>query len=183
MARMSGFPLECGPCRLRPFRAEDAESIVRHADNPNVSRWLRDRFPCPYTLADAHAFLQAVTSAPHEALEFVLAIEVDGQAAGGIGIIPGADIERVSAELGYWLGEQYWGRGIVTAAIRTFAPWAMRRFGLARLHVDVFPENPASARVLENAGFRLESIKRRAIVKRGTIYDAHCYVLLDDAHR
>jgi len=110
--------------------------------------------------------------------EFVLAIEVDGEAVGGIGVVLGTDIERVSGELGYWLGEQYWGRGIVTAAIRQFAPFAMEKFGLTRLHADTFHDNPASARVLEKAGFTKESVKRRAAIKLGEIKDMNVYVMV-----
>ncbi len=178
MGRMPELSIDCGPCRLRPFRMDDADSLARHANNPNVSRWLRDRFPFPYTIGDAVEFLEIVMAGTEDAPEFVLAIDIDGAAVGGVGIVRGTDIERVSAELGYWLGEQYWGRGIITAAIRTFAPWAMDRWQLTRLHADVFPQNPASARVLEKAGFHLESIKGKAVIKRGDIYDAHCYVLL-----
>ncbi len=110
--------------------------------------------------------------------EFVFAIEVNGEAVGGIGIVRGTDIERVSAELGYWLGEEYWGRGIVTEAIKRFAPWIMDRYGLTRLHADCFTDNPASARVLEKAGFVHESTKRRAAIKHGVIKDMHVYVML-----
>lgn len=139
---------------------------------------LRDRFPYPYRLQDAKRFLSAVTMRDENANEFVLAIEVEGQAVGGIGVILGTDIERVSGELGYWLGEEYWGRGIGSEAIRQFAPWAMERFHLSRLHADTFHDNPASARVLEKAGFTKESVKRRAAIKNGEIKDLNVYVML-----
>lgn len=175
---MQELTIACGPCRLRPYRMDDAAALVRYANNPNIVRWLRDRFPHPYTLENAAEFLNVAACCSDDSLEFVLAIEVGNETVGGIGVIRGTDIERVSAELGYWLGETFWGRGIVTAAIRAFAPWAMDRWGLTRLHADVFPDNPASGRVLEKSGFQLESIKQRALIKRGEIYDAHCYVLL-----
>jgi RimJ/RimL family protein N-acetyltransferase len=175
---MQEITIDCGVCRLRPFRLEDADSLAHHANNRKVSIRLRDRFPYPYTRRDARQFLGAAAKRDHNATEFVLAIEVDGEAAGGIGVILGTDIERVSGELGYWLGEEYWGRGIVTEAIRQFAPWAMERFKLSRLHADTFYDNPASARVLEKAGFTKESVKRRAAIKNGEIKDLNVYVML-----
>ena len=175
---MVGILIECGTCRLRPFRMEDAEALVRHANNPKIAARVRDRFPSPYTRRDAREFLRAVSKRREEGPEFVLAIEVDGEAVGGIGVVLGTDIERVSAELGYWLGEEYWGRCIVTAAIRQFAPFAMEKFGLTRLHADTFHDNPASARVLEKAGFTKESVKRRAAIKLGEIKDMNVYVMV-----
>lgn len=175
---MKEVNIDCGLCRLRPMRMEDAEALTRHANNRKIAERLRDRFPHPYTLQDAKRFLSAVTRCEESAKEFVLAIEVDGEAVGAIGVVLGIDIERVSGELGYWLSEEYWGQGIVTAAIRHFAPWSMERFNLTRLHADTFHDNPASARVLEKAGFTRESVKRRAAVKFGEIKDLNVYVML-----
>ena len=175
---MPELSIDCGLCRLRPFRMEDAEALVRHANNPKIAMRVRDRFPNPYTLRDAKEFLRAVSKRLEDGPEYVLAIEVDEEAVGGIGIVRGSDIERVSAELGYWLSEHYWGRGIVTAAIRQFAPWIMEKFRLTRLHADTFHDNPASARVLDKAGFTKESVKRRAAIKLGEIKDMNVYVML-----
>lgn len=157
---------------------EDAAAVANHANNRRIAERLRDRFPHPYTMQDARRFLSVVTARDENAKEFVLAIEVDDEAVGAIGVILGTDIERVSGELGYWLGEKYWGRGIVTAAIRHFAPWTMQHFQLTRLHADTFHDNPASARVLEKAGFTRESVKRRAAIKFGEIKDLNVYVML-----
>ena len=92
-------------CTVRLWRMEDAQSVVRHANNINVARQLRDRFPHPYTRASANAFLKAATNAPEPSN---LAIDVSGEAIGAIGYVPGVDVERYSAEIGYWLGEPYW---------------------------------------------------------------------------
>ncbi len=170
--------IDCQICRLRLFRLEDAESLVRHANNPKIAARLRDRFPHPYTMKNAREFLGVVTEFKDDSPEFVFAIEVDGEAVGAIGVILGTDIERVSGELGYWLSEEYWSRGIVTKAIRQFAPWAMDRFGLTRLHADTFHDNPASGRVLEKAGFTKESVKRRAAIKNGEIKDLNVYAMV-----
>src|SRR3954466_4103733 len=96
-------------CVIRPWRMSDAEAVVRHANNINVARQLRDRFPHPYSRANASAFLKAATSAPEPSN---LAIEVENEAIGAIGYVSGIDVERYSSEIGYWLGEAYWGRGI-----------------------------------------------------------------------
>ena len=175
---MEELAIECGVCRLRPFRLEDADSLTHHANNRNVSVRLRDRFPYPYTKDHARQFLTAVAKRRADLPEFVLAIEVNGNAVGGIGVILGTDVERISGELGYWLGEEFWGQGIATAAIRQFAPWVMEQFHLTRLHADTFHDNPASARVLEKAGFTKESVKQRAAIKNGEIKDMNVYVLL-----
>lgn len=156
----------------------DANALVRHANNPKIASRVRDRFPSPYTMEDAKRFLNSVTKQNDNSLEFTLVIDIGGEAVGGIGIIRGTDIERITAELGYWLSEAYWGRGIVTAAIRQFSPWVMERFGLLRLHADTFHDNPASARVLEKAGFTKESVKRRAAIKLGEVKDMNVYVMI-----
>lgn len=162
-------------CILRPWRVEDLDSLVRHADNPNVSAHLRDRFPSPYTRADGIAFLGG--DHPHD-----LAIEVDGAAVGGIGLRLGEDVHRRSAEIGYWLGEPYWGRGIVTEAVGAVTRWAIKEHGLLRVEAHVFANNPASARVLEENGYVLEGRLRRAVVKRGEILDALVYAfVVEDA--
>src|SRR5688500_13940703 len=101
---------------LRPWRTGDEESLVRHANNRNVWRNLRDAFPHPYTLADARQYIERQVS---ESKSLGFAIEVHGEAAGGIALHPQQDVARRSAEIGYWLGETHWGRGIMTEAVQT----------------------------------------------------------------
>ena len=96
-------------CRIRSWRAGDEPSLARHADNRKIWLNVRDRFPHPYTLADAESWLAKVTAAEPETQ---FAIEVDGEAAGGVGLFLQEDVSRFSAEIGYWLGEAYWGRGL-----------------------------------------------------------------------
>src|SRR5215212_1661146 len=103
-----------GEAVLRPWKIEDAPALAAAANNRNVWIYLRDRMPHPYTLADAEAYLQRRTDS-----ELVLCIEVEGHAAGSIGLHPGTDVSRLTAELGYWLAERFWGRGIITAAVQT----------------------------------------------------------------
>ena len=174
--------LDCGTCVLRAWRADDAASLQRHADNPRVSRGLRDRFPSPYSAADAARYL-ADCAEPH--LDWRFALTVAGEAVGGVGIHPGEDIYRHSAELGYWLGEAHWGRGLVVAALRVVVPAAMTHFRLHRVHAGVFAGNPASMRVLERVGFQRDGVLPCAVVKRGELLDVHVYSVvrrsLDDA--
>jgi RimJ/RimL family protein N-acetyltransferase len=152
--------------------AGDLPSLVRHANNRRVWLQLRDRFPHPYTEAHAREFLDHVMG---ESPSTVWAIIVDGEAAGGIGIVRLADVERVSAEIGYWLGERYWGRGIATEAVRAVTKEAFRRFDLERLFAVPFADNAASIRVLEKAGYVLEGRMRRSAIKDGVIRDQLLY--------
>mgnify|MGYP006276359909 CR=1 FL=1 len=162
-------------CRLRPWRHDDLDALVRHADDPRVARTLRDQFPQPYTRAEGERWIDHATNAGR-ARE--LAIEVDGEAVGGVGMVPGEDVYRYCAEVGYWLGHGYWGRGIMTDAMRAFSAHLLEERGFLRLEAPVFANNPASARVLEKAGFVQESIKRRAVVKAGELLDVWFYVRL-----
>lgn len=160
--------LVAATCIVRDWRHEDAPSLARHADNPRVWANLRDRFPSPYSLEDAeHWVRHAGRALP--ATDF--AIQVEGEAAGGIGVVLRDDVDRVSAELGFWLGEPFWGRGVMTGAVTSFVPWAFERFDLSRIFAQVFAFNAASARVLEKAGFVLEATLRRSAIKGGAITD------------
>jgi ribosomal-protein-alanine N-acetyltransferase len=132
--------------RLRPWVAGDAAALRRHADNPNVARYLLPRFPTPYTDDDVREWLEGGGLRPEN-----WAIEVDGEACGGLGIHPDED-ER-GAEIGYWLGEAYWGRGIVTDAVRAAVAHAFGILGIERLYARVYEGNGASMRVLEHNGF------------------------------
>ena len=152
-------------CVLRRWRSRDLASLVHHANNANVSRYLRERFPYPYTRKEGRAFLAAVSGAGPD--DTRLAIDVDGEAVGGIGVIIGSDIERYSAEVGYWLGEAYWGRGIATEALSLFSAHVFERLNLLRLFAVAAVANVGSARVLEKAGYQQEAVMRSAAVKFG----------------
>jgi ribosomal-protein-alanine N-acetyltransferase len=164
--------LDLDICRVRPWRATDLRSLVRHADNRLIWINLRDRFPYPYTEQAGRHWL-ATVNGPGSPMNF--AIEVDGQAVGGIGFIPGTDVERISAEVGYWLGQEYWGRGIVTTALVAVSDFAFSAFDLHRLFALPFAENVASRRVLEKAGYELEAILRSSAIKDGRILDQALY--------
>ena len=162
-------------CTLRPWRIGDEASLVRHADNRNVSGNLKDRFPFPYTAADATAWI-AHASGQMPIVNF--AIVVDGEAVGGTGIELGADVFHRSAEIGYWLGEPFWGRGIATEVLRALTDYAWATFDIIRLEAGVFSWNPASARVLEKAGYTLEARHRKNVTKDGETIDRLVYALV-----
>ena len=159
-------------CRVREWRKADARSLVEHANNINVARHLRDRFPHPYTSKDAREFLKYAVA---EADPTNLAIEVDGTAVGAVGYVPGRDVERYSAEIGYWLGEAYWGRGIVTEAVRLVTDHAFIHMGFLRLFALPFADNVGSVRVLEKAGYEREGLLRSSSVKFGQPRDQYLY--------
>ena len=152
--------------KLRPWCDKDLEAIVKNAGDPRVSAFLRDSFPFPYTVKNAEEWLSGGAKDP---LQF--AIEVNGEAVGGIGAIRGVDIHSCEAEIGYWLGPEYWGRGIVSEAVKVISEYLLNEGGFKRVSAKVFEANPASVRVLEKAGFRVEARQRFAGVKRGRVMD------------
>jgi RimJ/RimL family protein N-acetyltransferase len=159
-------------CTLRPFRPADAASLARHADNRKIWLNLRDLFPHPYTLVEAETYIARLAG---EAPVTRFAIEVGSEAVGSVSLKLGSDIERRSAELGYWLGEAYWGRGIVSAAVTAVTAYAFRDLDLLRVFAVPFARNAASARVLERAGYQREGTMRRSAVKDGEVLDQHLY--------
>lgn len=175
---MSEPTIDCGPCILRAWRAADLDPLVRFADNPKIARGLRDRFPSPFTRADGEAWLALMAT---ERTDWRFAVEVDGLACGGLGFHPGEDVHRIAAELGYWLGEPFWGRGILAAALRAVVPRAMERFGLERVWAGVYANNPGSMRALEKGGFAREGLQHRAVIKHGEVLDLVVYARLRSA--
>lgn len=162
---------------LRPWRETDAASVAQYAADARVAANLRDVFPHPYALADAEAFIR-MCMANEGAGQLYRAIVVDGQAAGGISVCVGSDVYRRSAELGYWLGVPFWGRGIMTGAVGELCREAFRRFDIVRIHAEPYARNAASRRVLEKAGFTLEGTLRRSVYKNGKVLDSCIYSLL-----
>lgn len=166
--------LELSRCLVRPWTNADADSLHRHANNRRVSIHLRDRFPFPYEIEHAKAFLGWLAGQPSPT---VWAIEVNGEAVGGIGIELHTDIERVSAEIGYWLGEQVWGGGIATEALRAVTAEAFARYDLTRIYAVPFADHHASIRVLEKAGYVKEGIMRQSAIKDGKVRDQALYAI------
>jgi RimJ/RimL family protein N-acetyltransferase len=167
--------LDLKTCTLRSWEWHDRESLVRYANNPRVARNLRDRFPHPYTDRDARNWLDVVVDAEPETS---FAITVAGEAVGGIGYTLQYDVDRRSAEIGYWLGEEFWGRGIVTEALIAVTEHAFANHDLCRVYAHVFEWNPASARVLEKAGYAFEGRLRKSVIKEGQTIDQLMYAII-----
>jgi ribosomal-protein-alanine N-acetyltransferase len=169
--------IELKTCVIRPWRPGDEDSLVAHANNHKVWRNLRDRFPHPYTTDDAREWIRHMGE---ESPQTNFAIVVDGEAAGGIGLVLNGDIYRCSAEIGYWLGEAFWGRGVMTEAVRALTQWAFDNFSLSRIYAGVLEWNPASIRVLEKAGYQFEGRLRKAVVKQDLVMDELVYSVVND---
>lgn len=161
---------------LRPWRHGDESAIAGHANNPNVARNLRSSFPHPYTLEHAQEWVDARLSDEGPCRQF--AIEVDGEAAGSIGLTANESSGGRVAEVGYWLAEPLWGRGLATEAVRLVTAYGFGQLGHDRVCAWVFGWNPASARVLEKCGYILEGTLRRHMHRDGLQGDLLVYGLL-----
>jgi RimJ/RimL family protein N-acetyltransferase len=166
---------QIGECILRDWREEDAPALARYADNRRIWLNLRDLFPHPYRLEHAREFIRRVGGLQPRT---VFALATPREAIGSIGLSPGQDVHRYTAELGYWLAEPYWGRGIVTLAARAMGEYAFGELGLRRVFAEPYAGNPASARVLEKAGFTLEGRMRAAAFKDGRVVDMLLYAVV-----
>ncbi len=162
-------------CGVRSWQLSDEDSLARHADNRNIWINLRDGFPNPYTREDAREFLARVTNLNPQTY---FAITIGDVAVGAIGFRLQDDVERCSAEIGYWLGEEFWGGGITTAALRAVTQHAMRTHDLARVYAVPYEWNVASFRVLEKAGYVLEGRMRRSAIKDGKVIDQLLYAFV-----
>jgi RimJ/RimL family protein N-acetyltransferase len=155
-------------CTLRPWREDDAPALARHANDREVWRNLRDAFPHPYTLEHACKFLASARAMTP--VRF-FAIEIGGEAAGGIGITPLSDVYRRCGEIGYWLARVHWNRGIVTEAARAMTEYAFGPLDLVRVQTGIFAWNGASMRVLEKCGYEREGLQRNGAFKDGLLVD------------
>ena len=169
--------LKLKTCTVRSWDWRDRDAIVRHANNRNVWINLRDRFPYPYTANDARRWLESVIGLKPETN---FAIAVADQAVGAIGFTVQHDVGRRSAEIGYWLGEAFWGRGITTEALMAVTDYAFSNYDVCRLYAHVFAWNDASARVLEKAGYVFEGRMRKAVLKDGQTIDQLMYAKIHE---
>jgi ribosomal-protein-alanine N-acetyltransferase len=170
------MPIDFPGGTIRPWLATDAAALARLADNRAVWRNLRDGFPNPYSKKDARAWIKGVTRMVPQMHFAILAGAEAGvgkgmDLVGGIGLILQSDIHAGSAEIGYWLGEPYWGRGIMSGALAAFTVFAFSEFRLRRLYAQVLEWNPASMRVLEKCGYAREGRLRKSAWKDGVVAD------------
>lgn len=159
---------------IRPWHENDLESLVRYANNPEIAKNMSDLFPYPYTEENGKEFISfAIKENPAR----LFAIVIDGQAVGGIGILPQDDIHCRNAELGYWLGEPFWGKGIITGAIKRVTEIAFSCFDIDRIFARPFGTNAASQRALEKAGYIPEAKFEKTIFKNGEYLDELVYAI------
>jgi len=166
--------------RLRPWEAGDEEALARLANNRRVWRNLSNRFPHPYTYEDAVSWICEAQKRPEDSRQF--AIVCDEEVVGGAGFAREEDLRTRTAEIGYWIGEPYWGRGIATRALKLATELALREFDFVRLQAGVLAWNRASCRVLEKAGYTLEGRLRQQGFKDGEVCDILMYALLRDEY-
>lgn len=159
--------------QIRAWQDTDLKSLVEHADNINVAKWLTNQFPNPYTIEDGKSFINSIRE-DNPTKNF--AIEVDGKIVGSIAIFPQYDIYEKSAEIGYFLSEKYWGNGIMSIAIRKIVEYGFTTFDIVRIFARPFSTNFSSQRVLEKAGFQLEARLKKALYKNGEFMDELIYV-------
>jgi RimJ/RimL family protein N-acetyltransferase len=169
--------IACRLCLLRPLELADADSLARHANDRGVWQNLRDRFPHPYTTADAIAYINHLRA---RTVQTSFGIDVDGHAVGSISLMLGEDIARRTAEVGYWIGRDYWSRGIMTDAVRATTRYAFEVLDLVRVFAVPFVTTTRSSRVLEKAGYVREGVLRRSAVKDGAILDQLLYAAYSD---
>jgi len=160
--------LDLGDVKVRSWCRNDLNSLVHHANNTKIAANLRDQFPYPYTRRDGIDFLEYAQAQEPESS---FAIEYGGEAIGGLGFLMGRDIARISAEMGYWLSEEFWGRGLATRTVAAMSDWAFDNYKLTRVFAMAFAHNAASIRVLEKAGFEREGVMRRSAIKNGVVLD------------
>jgi len=168
---MAHVELHSERCVVRTYHPDDAPSLAENGNNRNIWLNLRDRFPHPFTAAGGLGYINHCVANDEPSF----AIEVGGKAIGGISLHIGQDVERIGAELGYWIGEPYWGRGIATAAIRLIVDYGFRERSLVRIWAVPFATNLASCRALEKSGFMREGTLRSSAIKDGKVFDQHMY--------
>jgi RimJ/RimL family protein N-acetyltransferase len=162
---------------LREWQLSDAASLAENANNIHVWNNVRDCFPHPYSEEDGRQFIGMVPGKPQPATD--MAIVIDGKVVGGIGIVLQTDVERISAEIGYWLGENCWNKGVMTEAVREMVFYIFLHFPeLRKIYAPVFGFNIASQRVLQKVGFEREGILKQAAIKNGEMTDLHYYSIL-----
>jgi RimJ/RimL family protein N-acetyltransferase len=159
---------------LRPFLLSDIDSLLKYANNKKVADNLTDAFPHPYTKKDAESFLERFM---HDDPLKAFAIEINKEACGAISVSPQTDIHRKNAEMGYWLAEPYWGKGIIAEAVKLIIDYGFKTFDINRIFASPFSTNIASQHVLEKAGMKLEARFEKTVIKNGNYLDELDYAI------
>ncbi|MDE5698189.1 MAG: GNAT family N-acetyltransferase [Lachnospiraceae bacterium] len=164
-------------CAIRKWQLSDAGDLAAALSNKNIQDNLRDGLPYPYTVQDGVDFITAMISAD-ETETFAFAVTADDKVIGSIGVFRQGNIHRQTAEMGYYIAEAYWGRGIMTEAVRQTCEYVFAQSDIIRIYAEPFADNAASCRVLEKAGFQYEGTLRSNAVKNGKVTDMKMYALL-----
>ena len=164
-------------CKIRKWKRSDAKDLAIALSNKRIQDNLRDGLPYPYTEQDGADYISAMLSADENEV-FAFAVTVDGRAVGSIGVFRRENIHRQTAELGYYLAEEYWGKGIMTEAVTQVCKYVFEKSDVIRIYAEPFAYNAPSCRVLEKAGFQYEGTLRSYAVKNGKILDMKMYSLL-----
>lgn len=164
---------------LRLWNTDDLRDLVQIANNPSISRYLTNRFPSPYTEADAQAWITNCVLQATKGRLLSFAIEYKSELVGGIELMPKSDVHSRTTELGYWLGEPFWGQGIMPEAVKAICKYGFETLQFARIQANVFSPNKGSMRVLEKSGFEHEGCLRKMVFKNGNFWDAHLYALIN----
>jgi RimJ/RimL family protein N-acetyltransferase len=159
---------------LRPWNDNDLDSLVKYANNLSISKNMTNKFPHPYTIESGKAFIAFTKQ--HLPVH-VFAIDMNGEAIGGIGIHPQDDIHCKNAELGYWLGEPFWGKGIISQAIPEMLDYGFKTFDITRIFARPYNTNVGSQKVLEKNGFKLEATIEKSLFKNGEYLDELIYAV------
>lgn len=162
---------------LRNWKISDAQYVQKYANNKKIADNLRNAFPHPYTLQDAENYINAVIQ-KDEKCQCCRAIVINGEVVGSIGLFLKDDVYCKSAEIGYWLAEPYWGRGIMSSAIKYLCEFAFKQYDIVRIYAEPFEYNTGSRKALEKAGFTLEGIKKKSIYKNGNFFNSCIYALI-----
>ena len=164
-------------CRIRKWKLSDAANLAAALSNKKVQDNLRDGLPYPYTEQDGIDFISAMLSADKNDT-FAFAVTIDDKAIGSIGVFRQINIHRLTAELGYYIAEEYWGKGIMTEAVKQICEYVFSMSDIIRIYAEPFAYNTASCRVLEKSGFQYEGTLRKNAVKNRKVLDMKMYSLL-----
>ncbi len=164
---------------LRKWKIEDALPLANALNNQKIQDNLRDGLPFPYTVPDAEEFIASMLAADQNTT-FARAITVDGALAGSIGVFRKDNVHRLTAEMGYYIAEEYWGKGVMTEAVRQMCAYVFGSTDIVRIFAEPYATNRASCRVLEKAGFAFEGTLRKNAVKNGSLVDMNMYSIIKD---
>lgn len=164
-------------CKIRKWMLSDAHQLASAINNKKVQDNLRDSLPYPYTEQDGEAYISEILSADDNET-FAFAVTVDGKVVGSIGVFRQNNIHRQTGELGYYIAQEYWGKGIMTEAVKQTCKFVFKNSDIIRIYAEPFAYNTASCRVLEKAGFQYEGTLRSNAVKNGKVVDMKMYSLL-----